>query len=294
MKYINEFLKYINLEKNYSEHTILNYNEDLTEFIKFLDKECISIIDTDYKIIRNYLSYMYDKKYEVKTISRHISTLRSFYKYLLKENIISKNPMLLISNPKQEIKLPHFLYYNELEAILNIPDKSTIKGIRDSLILELLYSTGVRVSELVNIKLTDIDFSYKKIRILGKGNKERIVLYGEYLKNILDLYINECRSKIVKNNCEYLILNMQGNKLTQRGVRTIFDEILKKGEIDKHISPHVLRHTFATHMLDSGADLKSVQELLGHENLSTTQIYTHISNERLRNVYLNTHPRAKK
>lgn len=293
MKYLSEFLKYIDLEKNYSNYTLINYKDDLSFYLDFLNKENIDVLDSDYKVIRNYLSYMYNKKYSSKTISRHISSLRSFYKYMLKENYIVKNPMTLISNPKQESKLPHFLYYNELETILNIPDKSTPLGQRDSVILELLYSTGIRVSELVNVKLKDINLSTRKIRILGKGNKERIVLYGEYLKNLLDIYLNDGREKLVKNNQEYLVLNKNGSGLTTRGVRVIIDNILKKGEIDFHISPHVLRHTFATHMLDSGADLKSVQELLGHENLSTTQIYTHVSNERLRKVYLSTHPRAK-
>lgn len=293
MKYVLEFLKYIELEKNYSNYTLINYKDDLSFYLDFLNKENIDVLDSDYKVIRNYLSYMYNKKYSSKTISRHISSLRSFYKYMLRENYIVKNPMTLISNPKQESKLPHFLYYNELEAILNIPDKSTPLGQRDSVILELLYSTGIRVSELVNIKLKDINLSTRKIRILGKGNKERIVLYGEYLKNLFDIYLNDGREKLVKNNQEYLVLNKNGSGLTTRGVRVIIDNILKKGEIDFHISPHVLRHTFATHMLDSGADLKSVQELLGHENLSTTQIYTHVSNERLRKVYLSTHPRAK-
>ena len=293
MKYLSEFLKYIDLEKNYSNYTLINYKDDLSFYLDFLNKENIDVLDSDYKVIRNYLSYMYNKKYSSKTISRHISSLRSFYKYMLKENYIVKNPMTLISNPKQESKLPHFLYYNELETILNIPDKSTPLGQRDSVILELLYSTGIRVSELVNIKLKDINLSTRKIRILGKGNKERIVLYGEYLKNLLDIYLNDGREKLVKNNQEYLVLNKNSSGLTTRGVRVIIDNILKKGEIDFHISPHVLRHTFATHMLDSGADLKSVQELLGHENLSTTQIYTHVSNERLRKVYLSTHPRAK-
>lgn len=293
MKYVLEFLKYIDLEKNYSNYTLINYKDDLSFYLDFLNKENIDVLDSDYKVIRNYLSYMYNKKYTSKTISRHISSLRSFYKYMIKENYIVKNPMTLISNPKQESKLPHFLYYNELETILNIPDKSTPLGQRDSVILELLYSTGIRVSELVNIKLKDINLSTRKIRILGKGNKERIVLYGEYLKNLLDIYLNDGREELVKNNQEYLVLNKNGSGLTTRGVRVIIDNILKKGEIDFHISPHVLRHTFATHMLDSGADLKSVQELLGHENLSTTQIYTHVSNERLRKVYLSTHPRAK-
>lgn len=289
-KYINSFLNYLKVEKNYSDNTIEGYHKDLLDYKEYLNKK--NIKDTDYKFIRNYLSYMFLKKYEKKTISRHISTLRSFYKYLVNENIISKNPMLLISNPKLDKKLPNFLYYDELEILLNIPDKETLLGLRDALILEMLYSTGIRVSELINIKLKDINFSDKKILILGKGSKERYVLYGNTLKQILDLYLKNSRPKLNKNS-EYLILNKNGNKITDRGVRLIISNILKKGELDYHVSPHTLRHTFATHMLDNGADLKSVQELLGHSNLSTTQVYTHITNERLRSVYLKTHPRAK-
>lgn len=289
-KYINSFLNYLKVEKNYSDNTIQGYHKDLLDYKEYLNGK--NIKDTNYKFIRNYLSYMFLKKYEKKTISRHISTLRSFYKYLVNENIISKNPMLLISNPKPDKKLPNFLYYDELEILLNIPDKETILGLRDALILEMLYSTGIRVSELINIKLKDINFSDKKILILGKGSKERYVLYGNTLKQILDLYLKNSRPKLNKNS-EYLILNKNGNKITDRGVRLIISNILKKGELDYHVSPHTLRHTFATHMLDNGADLKSVQELLGHSNLSTTQVYTHITNERLRSVYLKTHPRAK-
>ena len=291
--YIEEFLKYLDIEKNYSSNTITGYEEDLKEYFKYLEKEKKDILKTDYKFVRSYLTYMFDLKYSKKTISRHISTLRSFYKYLLSENIINKNPMILISNPKLDKKLPNFLYYDELEILLNIPDKSTVLGIRDSLILELLYSTGIRVSELINIKLNDINFSDKKILILGKGNKERYVLYGNTLSEVLDLYLKNSRSKLNKDS-EYLILNKNGDRITDRGVRYIINNIIKKGEVKYHVSPHTLRHTFATHMLENGADLKSVQELLGHSSLSTTQVYTHVTNERLRNVYLNTHPRAKK
>ncbi len=289
-KLINDFLKYLEVERHYSEHTIISYKTDLEEFNEYLGNK--NIKDTDYKFIRDYLTYMFDKKYEKKTISRHISTLRSFYKYLLEEKIIKKNPMTLISNPKLDKKLPNFLYYDELEILLNIPDRSTTLGLRDALILELLYSTGIRVSELINIKLKDINRSDKKILIMGKGSKERYVLYGEVLDNLLDVYLSNSRSKLNKNS-DYLILNKDGNQITDRGIRLIISKILKKGEIDYHVSPHTLRHTFATHMLENGADLKSVQELLGHENLSTTQVYTHVTNERLRSVYLKTHPRAK-
>ncbi len=289
-KLINDFLKYLEVERHYSEHTIISYKTDLEEFNEYLGNK--NIKDTDYKFIRDYLTYMFDKKYEKKTISRHISTLRSFYKYLLEEKIIKKNPMTLISNPKLDKKLPNFLYYDELEILLNIPDRSTTLGLRDALILELLYSTGIRVSELINIKLKDINRSDKKILIMGKGSKERYVLYGEVLDNLLDVYLSNSRSKLNKNS-DYLILNKDGNQITDRGIRLIISKVLKKGEIDYHVSPHTLRHTFATHMLENGADLKSVQELLGHENLSTTQVYTHVTNERLRSVYLKTHPRAK-
>ena len=289
-KLINDFINYLKIERNYSEHTIISYKTDLEEYKEYLNNKDIK--DTDYKFIRTYLTYMFEKKYEKKTISRHISTLRSFYKYLLEEKVIKKNPMTLISNPKLDKKLPNFLYYDELEILLNIPDKSTVLGLRDALILELLYSTGIRVSELVNIKMKDINRSDKKILIMGKGSKERYVLYGEVLDNLLDMYIENSRSKLNKNS-DYLILNKDGNQITDRGIRLIISKILKKGEIDYHVSPHTLRHTFATHMLENGADLKSVQELLGHENLSTTQVYTHVTNERLRSVYLKTHPRAK-
>lgn len=289
-EYIDKFLKYLKIEKNYSINTIESYKKDLLEFNEYLKNKKIK--DVDYKFIRDYLAYMYQKKYMKKTISRHISTLRSFYKYLNNENILNKNPMILISNPKLDKKLPNFLYYDELLVLLNIPNKETTLGLRDALILELLYSTGIRVSELINIKIKDINFNDKKILILGKGNKERYVLYGNTLMELLDLYLNNSRSKLNKNS-EYLILNKNGDKITDRGIRLIIQNILKKGELDYHVSPHTLRHTFATHMLDNGADLKSVQELLGHENLSTTQIYTHVTNERLRSVYLNTHPRAK-
>ena len=292
---IINFLNYIEITKRYSNHTILNYRNDLESFCDFLKKESISSInDIDYKIIRLYLSNLYEKKYSKNTVSRHISTLRSFYKYLLKENIVSKNPMIFISNPKKDKKLPKFLYENEVEELLDIPDKKNPKGIREALILEFLYSTGVRVSELCNVKLSDISFSDNRIKILGKGDKERYVLFGSKLNDLLNLYLNESRPFFEKEKKEYLFLNDSGNQMHDRRVRTIIDNIVKKGEGKIHISPHMLRHSFATHMLNNGADLKTVQELLGHEDLSTTQIYTHISNERLKRVYLESHPRAHK
>ena len=204
--------------------------------------------------------------------------------------------MTLISNPKIEKKLPKVVYSTELEDILNTPDINTPLGIRDALILELLYSTGVRVSELVSITLNDINFNQKEIRIFGKGSKERIVLFGSRCEEILNNYLNNYRYQLVsdKTDDDYLILSKTGKKINQREIRYIIDDIVNKTGLKIHISPHVLRHTFATDLLNNGADLRSVQQLLGHESLSTTTIYTHISNERLRNVYLHTHPRAHK
>lgn len=294
-KEINKFLDYISIEKNYSNYTKDNYLEDLNDFLSFLKSEEINKWrDVDYAIVRLYLRKMYDKKYSKKTIARHISTLRSFFKYLLKEDIISNNPMTLISNPKQDKKLPTVLNYEEVEEILNIPDKNTDIGLRDALILELLYSSGIRVSELVSITTDNINKNKKTIKILGKGNKERYVLYGSKCAELIDQYIYSSRENLIGNKShKYLLVNKDGNKLTTGGIRYILERVLKEGGVKLKISPHTLRHTFATHLLNNGADLKSVQELLGHENLKTTQIYTHVSNDRLRGVYLHTHPRAK-
>ncbi len=292
--YFIKFIEYLKL-KNHSKYTVISYQNDLENFQQFLICESISVKDVDYKIIRNYLSYLYSKNYSKRTIARHISCLRSLYHYLMKEHIITKNPMKLISNPKLDQTLPKFLYTNELEDLLLIPDQTTPLGIRDAVMLELMYSTGVRVSELVSIQLKDILLYERKIKVMGKGSKERYVLYGSRLQTLFDKYLSGMRSNLLKDkNNDFLLLNHLGNPLTTAGVRTILNKIIQKGALKFHISPHVLRHTFATHMLNEGADLKSVQELLGHENLSTTQIYTHVSNERLRQVYLNAHPRAGK
>ena len=287
---IIKFLKYLKIQKNYSNYTIINYGKDLKIFLNFLEENNIdSYTKIDYQTIRKFLEFLYKEKYEKKSIARHISSLRSFFKYLLKENIIINNPMTLVSNPKLDKKLPKYLYYEQIEKILSIPDKNTPLGMRDVTLLELLYSTGVRVSELVNIKIEDIDFNERTIKILGQGNKERIVLYSKVLASYLEDYL--IKRSTFKPNHNYLFINKLGNKLTDRGVRTIIDNVLKKGMVDFHISPHMIRHTFATHLLDNGADLKCVQELLGHKNLSSTQVYTHVSDERLRQVYLETHKR---
>lgn len=292
---ILDFLTYLQYQRNYSIHTIKNYQNDLNLFLNFLSKENISTFESvNYELIRKYLKHLHNLKYTAKSVSRIISSLRSLFKYLVNNNIILENPMLLVSTPKIERKLPKYLEYDEIERLLKSPNLNTDIGVRDSLVLEMLYSTGIRVSELVNIKVEDIDLNLKEIKILGKGNKERIVLFGNVLYDKLELYLKKIYYKFNINKSDYLFLNKHGNKINEREIRKIVDDNVKVAGINKKISPHTLRHTFATHMLNSGADIKTVGDLLGHETISTTTIYTHISNERLRNVYLMSHPRARK
>ncbi len=293
-KYLQDFIQYLEIEKNYSLYTIDNYHLDLEEFYQFLEENRINNLEqVDYKILRKYLNFMDEHKYSTKTISRKLSSLRTFFKFLIKRGVIEDNPMILISNPKDVKRLPKYLNYGEIERILELPDQSTTLGLRNACILEMLYSTGIRVSELVSIKIKDIDFYNKKIIILGKGNKERIVLFGDRCEDLLQRYIKESRTLLDKKRSEYLFLNNLGHVISVRGVESVIEKIEKEAYLKFSISPHVFRHTFATHMLDNGADLNSVKELLGHENLNTTAIYTHVSNERLRKVYLDCHPRAR-
>lgn len=292
-KLMLKFLDYLKYEKNYSINTIIGYENHLRLFINYLDNMGIKKLNSiNYNIIRGYINYLYENNYKSKSICNHISSLRSFFKYLSINNYISNDPLILIENPKLERKLPKYLYYEDVIKILNVPDLNTSIGIRDALILELLYVTGIRVSELVNIKLSDIDYNIKKILITGKGNKQRIVMYGNKCNNLLEKYLN-IRNEFLKDDNNYLLLGIKGKKINDRVIRDIINKYALKAGVNIKISPHTFRHTFATHMLNEGADLRSVQELLGHENLSTTTIYTHVTNERLRNVYLHTHPRAR-
>lgn len=293
---IQKFMNYIIKQKNYSLNTAKNYNIDILEFKDYLDKEMIDYLAVDYDFIKGYLMELYNKKLSRSSVARKLSSLRCFYKYLFKNDLISTNPFKYVSTPKKEKKLPRYLGVEELEIIFNIPDVTTPLGQRDRLILEVLYATGIRVSELVNIKLDDIDFSRKEIKVLGKGNKERIDPFGDYCLDSMNNFINDGRKKILqkhKINSDYLIINEHGKNITTRGVEKIIDNIVKKAALKKHVSPHMLRHTFATHLLNEGCDILTVQELLGHESLESTQIYTHVSNERLRQVYLKCHPLNK-
>lgn len=292
MKELENYLKYLEYQKNYSMHTIESYKQDIVEYLEYLDENNIKLLKINYDQIREYLKYLSNKKDINSTISRKISAMRGFYKYLQNNNKIETNPFSLINLPKKEKKLPRFFFYNELEELFNTPKLNTPLGQRDRLILEMLYATGVRVSELVNIKVSDIS-SDNTIKILGKGNKERIVRFGDYCAEILKMYLNDGHYKL-NGSSEYLFLNNNGGPLTDRGVRYLLDKIISKTTIEKKISPHMIRHSFATHLLNEGCDILTVQELLGHESLTATSIYTHITNDRLKDVYFKTHPRAKK
>lgn len=293
--YMGQFLEYLKYEKNYSLLTINGYKEDLMFLNDYFNKENINFLEVEYQDIRLLYNFLEDKHYSKNTIARHISSIRSFYKYLSFNKIINNNPFNMAHLPKKDKMLPKFLYYNELMEMFDSINLDNVYGKRNRCILEVLYATGVRVSELVNIKLSDIDFDNGTIKVIGKGNKERIVYFLDYPKKYMLDYIKNGRNVMLNNKpCEYLFINKLGNKLTTRGVELIIKDIISKTSIKSNVTPHTIRHTFATHLLNEGCDIMSVKELLGHESLKATQVYTHITNEELRNIYLNCHPRSKK
>ena len=293
-KTIHNYLDYLKYQKNYSDYTIENYHRDILEFFDYLDREVLDYKSVVYSDLRFFLVYLKDeKKDKNSSIDRKLSSLRGFYQYLANEGIVSNNVFSLLNGPKKEKKLPRYFEYNELESLFEVCDLSNALGQRDRLILEMLYATGVRVGELVSIKVSDINFSSRTILILGKGNKERIVPYGDYCEEILKLYLKDGYLSLNNQNSPYLFLNARGGKLTERGVRYLLEEIIKKTSVQKNISPHMIRHSFATHLLNQGCDLMTVQKLLGHVSIKATQIYTHVTTDRLRSVYQNSFPRAR-
>lgn len=291
--YLNNFISYLTNNKRYSPYTITSYKKDTYDYLEFLKKNNIDIKNSNYKIVEEYSKYLYKKKLSKRSIARKYSSIRTFYNYLEKRNILENNIFNLLENPKKEEKLPRFINEYELDKMFEIPDNSP-KGQRDRLILEILYGTGVRVSELVNIKINDIDFNNNSIKVRGKGNKDRYVFYGKYCKEAINNYIKNGRISLLNGQtCDYLLLNRFGKNISVVSIRKILNEIINKCSLDIKISPHVLRHTFATHLLNEGADIMHVKELLGHSSLSTTSIYTHVTNEKIKEVYYKTHPRAK-
>ncbi len=294
-KIIDDYLEFLKYQKNYSDYTIKSYENDIMEYFNYINSEGLNYKDIEYSDIRFYLMYLKDnKKDNNASIDRKLSALRGFYKYLVNENILHNNVFSLVNGPKKSKKLPRYFDYNELEEMFLIPDTNTSLGQRDLLLLEMLYATGCRVGELVSIKVKDIDFNRRNILIVGKGNKERYLNYGEYCEDILNKYLIDGYISLNKNNSDYLFLNNNGGVLTERGVRFILDKIIKQTGINKNISPHMIRHSFATRLLNEGCDLLTVQKLLGHESVKATQIYTHVTTDRLKEVYYHSFPRAKK
>lgn len=292
---IDDFVEYLRVQRNYSDNTETNYLIDLEEYKEYLHTHRIDYLNITYHQISQYTKYLKEeKKLKPSSINRHLSSLRSFYNFLIKEEHIKVNPFKLVTGPKKTLRLPNYMKYSEFETMINSIEEDDL-GIRNKALLELLLATGARIGELINIKVKDIDFSNREIKVLGKGNKERICYFNEHAKNSLKAYLNTSRNNLLKHKTnEFLFINHIGTKLTDRGVRTIIDSIIQKSSLNTKVTPHTFRHTFATMLLNEGCDLKSVQELLGHVNLSTTSIYTHVTNDRIKDIYLHTHPRSKK
>jgi integrase/recombinase XerC len=281
-------MNYLKIERNASPNTLTNYAVDLASFAAFAGER--DIRDVDHLALRRFLADMRAKNYSKRTTARKLASLRSFFKFLYREGYIKTNPATAVSTPKLEKKLPKFLDVDKIAKLVQTPDAATTAGLRDRAILETLYSTGIRVSELVGLDLDDIDFISGVVKVFGKGSRERMAPIGEPALAAIRRYRDKCGKRV--RDGKAVFLNRSGGRLTDRSVRRVIDKHIKTCSIEEKISPHSLRHSFATHLLDRGADLRSVQELLGHMNLSTTQVYTHVTTERLKSVYDKAHPRA--
>jgi len=292
-----DFVAKLEHEKGFSEHTLRAYHKDLLQFDNFLKAEKRSSLESvNHLLLRRFLAVLRSKNYSKTTIARKLASIRSFFKFLIREGELVANPFEMLRTPKQDKKLPHFLSITEVDVLLKTPDSSTLMGLRDMAIMETLYSTGIRVSELVGLDEGSIDFLAGMIKVQGKGKKERLVPIGSPAIKAINEYIDSksmSKKKEEKSvsRSEPLFLNKYGGRLTARSVARSLDKYLKVSGINLLTSPHTFRHSFATHLLDKGADLRSVQEMLGHSSLSTTQVYTHITTERLKNVYDKAHPR---
>lgn len=328
---IHDFISYLTYEKHFSLHTAKCYGADLTQFSEFMLKssgpsdqsvsdtasggnpwsssqsdggtavitqtqvslkELLLVVDTD--TVRRFMAGLNELKYSKSTVARKLATLRSFYKFLVRRNYIDSNPVACVKTPKQEKKLPMFLEYEDVQRLLSAPPTNNWLGARDKAILEVLYSTGMRVSEIAALNMDDVDFLGEVIHIRGKGKKERLAPIGSNALQAIQHYI-EFRNRRMANDSSFdgkvLFANKHGQRLSVRSIRRKMDKYLKEAGLDPAVSPHTLRHSFATHMLNNGADLRSVQELLGHQSLSTTQIYTHLTTSRIKKVYDSSHPR---
>ncbi|GAA6236540.1 site-specific tyrosine recombinase XerD [Apilactobacillus micheneri] len=291
---INDYLHFLLIERGLSENTIKSYHQDLAEFANYLSKEHInSFKDVDSRIILNYMKYMKENGKARNSIIRFISTMRKFFKYLLRFHYIKNDPMIKIDTPKQAQHFPSVLTTKEVDRLLSTPDTNDKYGIRDRAIFEVMYATGLRVSEMVHLKMDNLHLEMGIIQTLGKGDKERIIPIGTQAIKWINFYVSSSRSKLLKNRrSDYLFLNAHGGGLSRQSIWQKIKRYVALAGIKKDVTPHTLRHSFATHILENGADLRIVQELLGHSDISTTQIYTHISHEHLNQSFNKYHPRA--
>lgn len=292
--FVNSFLEYLELELNYSKETKSTYNEVLKEYGKFVITKNLNFLRLTIDDANHYKAHLISSGYSNKTSSLHLSAVRSFYNFLIEINAINNNPFASIKNPKIEKKLPNFLNNSEISVLYDDKNNLNDLEIRNKLIIDFLYATGIRVSEATSIKVSDLDFSNYSFKVFGKGSKERIIYFKACDLDLLDLYLKKTRFNILNGVAsEYLFISKSGNPLTSRSIENIVKSFFRDKNIKNKVTPHTMRHTYATDLLNNGADIRSVGELLGHESLNTTQIYTHVTSERLKSVYLKTHPREK-
>jgi integrase/recombinase XerD len=293
---LSDFIHFMMVEKGLAKNTIISYERDLQHYLRYLEKveELSSLNEVSRLHIVQFLSYLKDQGKSAGTLARHVASIRSFHQFLLREKATEQDPTVHIESPHLERNLPKVLSIEEVEALLEAPDVLTPRGNRDKAMLEILYATGIRVTELTTLNVSDVHLLMGFVRCVGKGNKERIIPIGQAAIDELDRYLTTSRPKLIsrKNNSEALFLNHHGNRLSRQGFWKILKGLAQKATIDKEMTPHTLRHSFATHLLENGADLRAVQEMLGHADISTTQIYTHVSKTRLKDVYSKFHPRA--
>ncbi|MCI2253125.1 tyrosine recombinase XerC [Domibacillus sp. PGB-M46] len=292
--YTNSYFAYLQIEKNSSVHTVKNYRDDLEHFFMFMNEQLITeLTDVTHQTARLYLTLLHEKKMARASVSRKISALRGFYRFLMRENVVTENPFLLVHRPKGTKKLPSFFYEEEMRELFEAAEGTDPLSIRNRALLEILYGTGIRVSECAAIELPDLDAGLGVLLVHGKGGKERYVPYGSFAAEAVEHYNQNSRPLLMKKNeHSKLFVNFRGAPITTGGIRHILNDLIQKASLSGKIHPHMLRHTFATHMLNNGADMRTVQELLGHASLSSTQMYTHITKEHLQHTYRNHHPRA--
>jgi tyrosine recombinase XerC len=298
-KYLGDFLQYLSDQKRYSENTVIAYRTDLEQFFKFvqsaLNTDTPSLTHINNRLIRDYLGHLLKSGFSKRSIGRKLSAIKSFFKYLQRNRKIHKNPVQAVSAPKKNRLLPTAISIEQARKLMELPPTDTFEGLRDRAILELFYGSGIRLGELLNLRINQLDLTNDQFRVVGKRQKERIVPLGSHAKSALMRYL-EKRNEEIKNfeDPSIIFVSRKGRKLYPLAVQKMTKKYLSQLSEQSHLSPHVLRHTFATHLLDQGADITVVKELLGHENLSTTQVYTHVSKEHLKKVYLTAHPRADK